>query len=165
MKNLFSRPAPEKRRPETSPPLYWIIPSKLAVGPLPTEETQTALLDAGIQSVLTLCAETEGTPPEALRQAVQWNRWMLPDSHYDYPLTVELLKPALEIVRQSILDEKPTYVHCLAGMERSPTVCIAYLCQYEGMQPWEALNWVKQSNPRTSLTSTQVKIVQALMQS
>lgn len=166
MKHLFSKsvstPHPRQIASNT---LFWVIDNRLAVGPLPTEATQTVLLDAGIQSILTLCGEAEGTPPETLRQSVQWNRWVLPDSHYDYPLTIELLRPAIDFVRQSILDKRAIYVHCFAGIERSPTVCVAYLCVYEQMQPWEALNWLKQTNPRTGLTSEQVKVVNELVRS
>lgn len=164
MKHLFSKSASTiHSQPVASNTISWVIDNKLAVGPLPTEATQSVLLDAGIQSILTLCGEVEGTPPATLRQAVQWTRYVLPDSHYDYPLTVELIKPAIDIVRQSILDKRAIYVHCLAGIERSPTVCVAYLCLYEQMQPWEALNWLKQTNPRTGLTSEQVKIVNTLI--
>jgi atypical dual specificity phosphatase len=160
MKQFFN-----KRSTSQPKPFRWIIDQRLAVGPIPNPNTQTQLLSAGIRAVLTLCAEQEGTPPAALLDAVQWTRYVLPDSHYDAPLTVELLEPAVEIVRQAIVDRLPIYVHCFAGIERSPTVCVAYLCKYEQMQPWEALNSVKQSNPRTGLTPEQVRVIQALMQS
>jgi atypical dual specificity phosphatase len=71
---------------------------------------------------------------------------------------------AVGIVHEAIATSNaPIYVHCLAGMERSPSVCVSYLCVHQGMEVWEALNWVKQRNSRTSLSTNQVQAIQALM--
>jgi atypical dual specificity phosphatase len=138
----------------------WIIPHQLAVGPLPDAAIYQQLKEAGIQAVLSLCAAGEGEIYPQVTQEFLWERLVLPDSHYEEMMQVEQLAAAVAIVDRAIAQQLPTYVHCLAGMERSPTVCIAYLCAHQGLELWEALNWVKHYNPRTSLQSRQLQVLQ-----
>lgn len=128
----------------------WVLPGKLAIGRLPFSGDGAILAKANIKVVLSLCAETEGKLPEDIIRDFQCFRVVLPDRFYDTELTVEDLSVAVEIVRENLDKNLPTYVHCLAGIERSPTVCIAYLCKYGKMELWEAANWLKQVHP-TSL--------------
>jgi atypical dual specificity phosphatase len=154
--SLSSAPVPSLR-------YRWIINQQLAVGPIPDATLYQQLKDAGFQAVLSLCAETEGEIYPAITQDFHWQRLVLPDSHYEEKMQVEQLVEAIALVHSAIAQNQPIYVHCLAGMERSPTVCTAYLCTYKGMEVWEALNWVKQNNSRTSLNSSQVQVLQELV--
>lgn len=150
------------RRP-TSVELNWILPNKLAVGPIPLDEQrQEALLNQGFKSLLTLCSESEGTPPSSLLRNVDWQRVPLPDSHSAESVAFSDLCRAVEQVNEYLQTSAPLYVHCVAGMERSPSVCVGYLYKYKNMQLWEALNWVKQTNPRTNILDSQLKAIQAL---
>ena len=161
-----------RRRDDRSPPqeemtikpLRWILPQQLAVGPIPNDAIQTQLLQSGIQAVLTLCGEQEGNLPIGFAERFQWRRLMLPDSHYDEAMQPIALQEAVDYLAETIAAQKPTYVHCLAGMERSPTVCVTYLCLHQKMPVWEALKWVKDCNPRTSITSEQLQVIQKVLQ-
>lgn len=139
----------------------WVIPGKLAVGGFPGVEDGVELAHAGIQVMLSLCAESEKAVPEAITHQFEYLRYFLPDSHYDAPLTVERLVEAVEIVHRSIENRQPIYVHCLAGIERSPTVCIAYLCRYRHLELWEAIHWLKHIHPDSRPTPSQVQALQA----
>ncbi len=143
--------------------LHWIIQNRLAVGPIPTLETAESLKAFGIRSILTLCGEEEGKLAPQVPTDFQWQRFLLPDSHYAEKMTAEKLKAAIDLARDFIKTDAPLYVHCLAGMERSPTVCVGYLCLYEKMQVWEALNLVKSNNPRTNITPDQIQVLQSLL--
>ena len=145
-------------------PLRWILPHRLAVGPIPDKTIETQLLQSGIKAILTLCDETEGTLPTNISDRFQWQRFVLPDSHYKEKMKSSELHKALKGLHATLSQNLPTYVHCLAGMERSPTVCVGYLCLYEKMPLWEALNWVKQCNPRTSITNDQLQVIQQVIQ-
>jgi protein-tyrosine phosphatase len=164
----FFRRKPKAESAETeqvSPkPLRWILPKRLAVGPLPDATIETQLSQSGIQAILTLCAESEGKLPLNIADRFQWQRCVLPDSHYEEAMEPDQLRQVVSHLHDTIGQGQPTYVHCLAGMERSPTVCVTYLCLYEKMPLWEALNWVKQCNPRTSITSEQLQVIQKVIQ-
>ncbi len=151
------------KSPQSSP-LRWIIDRRLAVGPIPTDQNSDFLGQAGIRSVLTFCATTEGSLDPKIPEDYQWERLVLPDSHYSEKMQPQDLGKAIDRLQQFITTHPPVYVHCLAGMERSPTVCVGYLCLYEGMELSEALNFVKQRNPRTNINPEQVQVLQALIQ-
>ncbi|MFM2430394.1 MAG: hypothetical protein RLZZ511_1607 [Cyanobacteriota bacterium] len=169
MKQFFQRfgAAPQSRdraRSDSPKPTFrWIIDQHLAVGPIPNAQLYEQLREAGFRSVLTLCAETEGALYPDVSKTFQWQRLVLPDSHYEEALQPAQLAEAVDILHQFITQAGPTYIHCLAGMERSPSVCVSYLCLHQGMEVWEALNWVKQRNARTSITQPQVQVIQALV--
>jgi atypical dual specificity phosphatase len=174
MKNFFQRfgakstPAnlPNQSQSGTANPkvpFRWIIDRQLAVGPIPDQALHDQLLQAGFKSILTLCDETEGTLYPEVPNNFNWQRLVLPDSHYEESMLPDHLAKAVDIVHAAITTAAPIYVHCLAGMERSPSVCVSYLCVHQGMEVWEALNWVKQRNSRTSLSPSQVQAIQALV--
>jgi protein-tyrosine phosphatase len=88
----------------------------------------------------------------------------LPDRYYTTQLEVPQLAKVVEVVHQSVQNHLPVYVHCLAGIERSPTVCIAYLCLYQNLELWEALNWIKQVHPSTMPNESQLRALREFLQ-
>jgi hypothetical protein len=145
-------------------PFSWVIPGKLAVGGLPQVEDHPRLVAAHIQVVLSLCAEIEGCLPEIITRDFNCLRFILPDRYYTTHLEGQQLSQAVEIVHQSVQNQLPVYVHCLAGIERSPTVCIAYLCLYQNLELWEALNWVKQVHPSAMPNESQLRALREFLQ-
>lgn len=142
----------------------WVIPGKLAVGKLPQVGDAEQLIHANIKTVLSLCAEQEGVLPEEITKNFQCFRLVLPDRHYSTKMTAEQLAEAVNIVHQNIQNKAPIFVHCLAGIERSPTVCIAYLCKYHKMELWEAANWVKQVHSTSLPNDSGLRAIRELLQ-
>jgi len=138
----------------------WVIPNWLAVGGLPESGDSYFLAQAQIQVVLSLCAPVEGTLPDDVLTNFHCDRLILPDSTYRVPLQVDQLAVAVELIHQYILEQKPVYVHCLVGVQRSPTVCIAYLCKYHKLNLRQAVNLVRQARPQAMPTPQQLKVVQ-----
>jgi atypical dual specificity phosphatase len=165
--NFSPEAAPKAQATPQLPPknLRWILPGKLAVGPIPDPQIYHQLCESGIKAVLSLCAETEGQLYSEVPTTFTWQRLVLPDSHYQEKMQPEQIATAVAALHHNLSLGLPSYVHCLAGMERSPSICIAYLCRHENMPLWEAVQWVKQNNPRTSITSNQMQILQAYSQS
>jgi atypical dual specificity phosphatase len=174
MKNFFRQFGAKSTPPHASQPsqsnaqtakvaFRWIVDRQLAVGPIPDATLHEQLLNAGFKSILTLCDAAEGNLYSEVPNNFNWQRLVLPDSHYEEALVADHLAQAVAIVHQAITEAAPIYVHCLAGMERSPSVCVSYLCLHQGMEVWEALNWVKQRNSRTSISPSQVQAIQALV--
>ncbi|MDX2271533.1 MAG: dual specificity protein phosphatase [Cyanobacteriota bacterium] len=141
----------------------WVIPGKLAVGSLPRPGDSAILAKAKIQVIFSLCAPTEGSLPPDVRKQFYCGNLVLPDSHWKHPIRVEQLRRAVEVVHRSVEKNMPIYVHCLAGIERSPLVCIAYLCCYQNLQLQDALTWVKQVHPRTMPTRDQLNVIKQLL--
>ena len=40
------------------------------------------------------------------------------------------------------MKEGPVFIHCYAGIERSPLICMAWLVKYKMLSPSEALQYV-----------------------
>jgi atypical dual specificity phosphatase len=139
--------------------LSWVIPGKLAVGGLPLQGDEAIFAHNGIQAVLSLCDNSEGELPIDIQQGFECRQLTLPDSHYAYALEVQQIAQAVELIQQNIQKQIPVYVHCLAGVERSPTICAAYLCRYYNLELWEAINWLKQAHPNSMPTTAQVQVL------
>ncbi len=144
--------------------LDWVIPGKLSVGGLPQIEDISILTRAKIKVILSLCAPSEGELPPQIEKKFYCVRLILPDSHYTSDLTPERLCKAVEILRKFDKKGLPIYVHCLAGIERSPTVCIAYLCCVHHLELWEAIELVKRIRPMASPSRHQIQVIYKLMQ-
>jgi len=142
----------------------WVIPRKLAIGRLPQAGDGEQLSKVNIKTVLSLCGEQEGTLPEEFTQKFQCFRVVLPDRHYSTEMTAEQLAEAVNIVHENIQKNYPIFVHCLAGIERSPTVCIAYLCKYHKMELWEAANWLKQVHSSSLPNDSGLRAIRELLQ-
>lgn len=144
--------------------LSWVLPTKLAVGRLPRMGDGATLAQAGIRTVVAFCAETEGMWPEDVTDQFRCHRLVLPDSHYDREMEAGELTTAVELLHEQLQGHGPVYVHCLAGVERSPTVCVAYLCRYHRLEMWEALNWLKSIHPRTMLPESHLRALRVFTQ-
>jgi atypical dual specificity phosphatase len=135
------------------------------VGGLPEAHHLNLLTDSKIRVILSLCAPTEGRLPAEIESNVYCMRLVLPDSHYDYPLSVEKLSQAVDLVNRCTNRNLPIYVHCLAGIERSPTVCIAYLCKIQGLELWEAISFVKQVHPSSAPNQSHIDTIREFLAS
>jgi atypical dual specificity phosphatase len=144
--------------------LSWVVPGKLAVGSLPYSGDKLVFSQNGIRAILSLCDCSEGSLPAEFQPNFKCHQLVLPDSHYAYELEVQQIAEAVEWVHQSIQNQMPVYVHCLAGVERSPTICVAYLCRYYNLELWEAINWLKQAHPASMPTQAQIRVLQAYIQ-
>jgi hypothetical protein len=51
---------------------------------------------------------------------------------------------AVEAIAAFVHAERKTYVHCTAGLNRSPTAIIAFLIKHRGLTLEEALAWTKE---------------------
>jgi protein-tyrosine phosphatase len=55
----------------------------------------------------------------------------------------------------------PVYVHCQAGAERSPLVCMAWLIRRRRLSLIDALDYVKRVNPPTAPLPEQLATLRA----
>jgi hypothetical protein len=103
----------------------WVLRGELALGPAPLlEQHLQDLQDQGLLAVLSLCSEQEAPPPAGLAERFHWRRWVLPDHKAGRPPELAEFQGAVEQLAE-LAPLGPVYVHCQAGVERSPLVCMA----------------------------------------
>ena len=125
----------------------WVLVDQIAIGPAPRAERHLdRLSEAGIRSVLSLCAPDEATPPTSLRESFHTSRYVLPDHRAGRLPTIDELVTALEHLAE-LQQYGPVFVHCVAAMERSPLVCLAWLVLEHRMTPDRALDYLMQQHP------------------
>ena len=154
----------DSKRRSKSFKVRWVLPGQLAVGQSLRKGDDGVLAAARITTILSLCAEKEAILPPSVCRHFQCVRYVLPDSHSSQKLTQADVLAVLKIIHDNIMRHQSIYVHCLAGMERSPTICLAYLCLYQGYNLEESLTWLKTVNPRTMPNEQQLNVVRSLVQ-
>ena len=137
----------------------WVLVNELAIGPAPRAERHLErLADQGVRAVLSLCAPAEAPPPEGLEQRFTCGRLVLPDHRAERLPEPEELAGALALLEQ-LRAEGPVFVHCVAAMERSPLVCLAWLVSRHGQSPQAALDYLMQVHPGTNPLPGQLKLL------
>ena len=142
--------------------LDWVLVQELAVGPAPRAERHLErLTDAGVTAVLSLCSEQEAPPPAGLESRFECRRLVLPDHRVERLPELAQLERALEALAE-LRAKGPVYVHCVAAMERSPLVCLAWLVRRHGLTPQRALDYLMQVHPGTNPLPGQLALLAQL---
>ena len=140
----------------------WVLVDQLAIGPAPrTGRHLDRLREAGIRCVLSLCSHDEATPPAGLGEGFRTSRYVLPDHRAGRLPTPDELKTALGHLAE-LQQEGPVFVHCVAAMERSPLVCLAWLVRQHSMTPERALDYLMQQHPGTNPLPGQLALLRDL---
>lgn len=138
-----------------------MVRQQLAVGPAPRRPEHWELLEReGLAAVFSLCSEVDAAAPPGLDRFVT-TRLVLPDHRSERSIEVADLLQALEVLTH-LRQAGPVFVHCLASMERSPLVCMAWLVRWRGLTPLQALDYMMQIHPGTSPLPSQWEALCAL---
>ena len=142
--------------------LDWVLVQELAVGPAPRAERHLErLTEAGVTAVLSLCSEQEAPPPAGLESRFECRRLVLPDHRVERLPELAQLEQALEALAE-LRAKGPVYVHCVAAMERSPLVCLAWLVRRHGLTPQRSLDYLMQVHPGTNPLPGQLALLAQL---
>ena len=142
--------------------ISWVLVNELAVGPAPRAERHLDRLAAeGVAAVLSLCAEEDAPPPPGQAERFACGRVVLPDHRSGRPPELAELKVALDRLVE-LRQQGPVFVHCLAAMERSPLLCLAWLVQRHGLSPQRALDYLQQTHPGTNPLPDQLRLLHIL---
>ena len=142
--------------------INWVLIDQLAVGPAPLNERHiNRLCEEGIRCVLSLCSTDEANSPPSLGEGFRTSRYVLPDHRAGRLPTLDELETALGHL--AVLQQHgPVFVHCVAAMERSPLVCLAWLVQKHRMTPERALDYLMQQHPGTNPLPGQLALLHKL---
>ena len=141
----------------------WVLINELAVGPAPRKQHHIELLiSAGIKGIMSLCSEDEVTQPEIPANKIQHRRIILPDHSYGRKPTVVEINSTLRELKQ-LKSFGPVFVHCKAGIERSPLICIAWLAMEKNLSIQNALDYLMQVHPGTNPLASHLMIIEELL--
>ena len=128
----------------------WVLVEELAIGPAPRAERHLDRLEAaGLKAVLSLCGPAEAELAPGLAGRFCHQRCVLPDHRTGRMPELAELEAAL-VALAELHQQGPVFVHCVAAMERSPLVCLAWLVSRHGQTPERALDYLMQVHPGTS---------------
>lgn len=175
MRPPFILPVSDDRSSPPFPGTYWVIPGTLLAGAYPggrdaasTTERVTALLDAGIRSVISLMSEEETFehsdgahfhPYEDLLEKIGEARGVVVEiERYAIEDANTLTEQAVELVLDAIDAEidgrnSPTFVHCSNGNARTGVVVGCYLARHgiaNGKGALEKLKELRAGDPTLS---------------
>lgn len=130
--------------------LSWLLVDELAIGTAPGSKDHLDRLEReGIRAVLSLCDVSEAPPPEGLADRFAAGRFVLPSHHSGRSPEPWELEQALASLH-ALASYGPVYMHCVAGVERSPLVAMAWLIERRCVDLMAALDYVQQVHPGTS---------------
>ena len=142
--------------------LDWILSNEIAIGSAPkNNEDINELKKKKINGILSLCSNEENPFNVKLKDFFYCKNILLPDHKYKYTLSIDQLNLALENL--SLLKrEGAVYVHCLAGVERSPLVCMGWLVKNHNLTPTQALDYLMNVHYGTNPLPDQLKLLYLL---
>ncbi|WP_216909512.1 dual specificity protein phosphatase family protein [Synechococcus sp. CCY 0621] len=143
----------------------WVLRGELALGPAPRSPEHLVQLEAqGIGAVLSLCSSEEWPLLAGLEQRFLWRRHPLPDHRSGRDPAIEELEAALALAIQMQQQRGPLFVHCIAAMERSPLLCLAWLKRRRRLSRLQALDYLMQVHPGTMPLPGQLSLLDQLSQ-
>ena len=134
--------------------LDWVLSNELAVGPAPLKKSHFEYLATKkIKSILNLCNEEEAPIDAIYKSAFNFKRYTLPDHKVSKEIEIYEIKEIINII-ESLKSSGALYIHCFAGVERSPLICMAWLISKHKLSPQRSLDYLmevhKGSNPLPS---------------
>jgi len=119
-----------------------ILPSELYVGCTPSGEKLEHLQRIGINAILDLTEDTDNyTPNKGIEKIFAYVNYSLVDVYKfsplvgkGYPPSQNQLYDIYKILSQWHKERKVIYIHCRAGANRSPLICMLYLVAIKKMK-------------------------------
>ena len=137
----------------------WVLRKELAVGNFPKNDECLDFLESqGINAILTLCRFEEAGIEQNLKSRFKHVYYPLPDHSYKEDIKIDQLLYSLKKLAE-LKKYGSVYVHCLAGVERSPLVCMAWLVKYRDFSSIEALDYLMEVNKKTNPLNKQFNLL------
>mgnify|MGYP003340556955 CR=1 FL=1 len=145
-------------------PYSWILSNQLAIGPMPQASGHwDQLQEAGFQSRFSCCYEEEEQFGAKLPDGWSSSGVALPDHREQEPLQPDRLIIAIRSAHLLVTESSPTYLHCLAGRERSSLMAVALTSLIKNLDIFESLDWVRRCHPKASPLYDQLEILDQVL--
>lgn len=125
------------------PPVTTLIPGKLYVGGLPDEETVTILRQLGVHHIINCCARDYDPEPTLCQEFCVHTLTCFDDR--DYLILHHDYEPLSCLLDAAFAQGEQVFVHCIAGINRSATLCAAYLMERALLSPVEVVRLFRQN--------------------
>ncbi len=156
--------APESQQSPPPLPYSWILSNQLAIGPMPQASLHwDQLYEAGFQSRFSCCYAEEEQLGAKLPEGWSSSGVAIPDHREQEPLEPERLILAVRSAHTFVLQNSPTYLHCLAGRERSSLMAVALTSLIKKLDIFESLDWVRRCHPRASPLYDQLELLDQVL--
>jgi hypothetical protein len=140
----------------------WVLVHELSVGTAPRAKWHLDRLSCdGIKAILSLCSEQEAPPPADLASRFASKRVVLPDHRSNRLPELSELEAALAALAE-LRRHGPVYVHCVAGIERSPLVCVGWLMRQHRLTLQRSLDYLMQVHAGTNPLPSQLALLNKL---
>ena len=140
----------------------WVLIDELAISSAPLLDCDVEFLHKkGIKSILTLCSEQEAQLPKKISVDFIHKRFILPDHTFKEDLKIKDIMQTLQILGE-LKKDGPVLVHCLAGVERSPLICMAWLMIKKGTELDASLRYLMQVNQGSNPLPKQLSLLKKL---
>ena len=141
----------------------WVLVNELMVGSAPIHKDNLIELGKeGIKSVLSLCSTEEVKLPDEINEMFLCQRFVLPDHTYQREIQSDEIIRILDILKE-LINQGPVYVHCFAGVERSPLICMAWLVKKYSMSINESLIYLMNVHKRTNPLPKQIDCLKKIL--
>ena len=139
--------------------ITWVLIDELAIGQAPNSlDNLFFLKEKGIKSIISLCELNEAPKLKEINDLFNYEKYPLPDHRQNKYPSVEEILYVLKKIKKFIL-EGPVYVHCVAAMERSPLICLAWLIKEKGLNLEQSLDYMMQIHKNTNPLAGQLAIL------
>ena len=143
----------------TSFKIDWVLNNELAIGRAPLKTTHFEHLKKNkIKSILNLCKEEEAPIYNEVKDYFEFKRYILPDHKVNKEILIAEVHEIILII-DSLIKTGPIYVHCYAGIERSPIICMSWLVAKHKLSPQRALDYLMEVHPGTNPLPSQFKLL------
>ena len=154
----------EAQLPPPPLPYSWVLSNQLAIGPMPQASLHwDQLQQAGFQSRFSCCYAEEEQFGAQLPEGWSSSGVSLPDHREQEPLEAERLIKAIRSAHTLVTQNSPTYLHCLAGRERSSLMAVALTSLIKDLDIFESLDWVRRCHPRASPLYDQLELLDQVL--
>lgn len=140
--------------------INWVLMNKIAIGDAPTNVFDLNLIKKkGIKSILSVCKQEEiKFPKELAPSELIFKSFPLPDHKDKKLITLDQINSCLLII-EGLLKKGPCFIHCYAGVERSPLICIAWLVKNENVSLDNALSYMMREHKGTNPLQSQLNVI------
>lgn len=158
------QPSSEAKASPLPLPYSWILSNQLAIGPMPhAPDHWDQLQKAGFQSRFSCCYAEEERLGALIPEGWSCSGVALPDHREQEPLESDRLILAIRSAEMLVRQSSPTYLHCLAGRERSSLMAVALTSLIKDIDIFESLDWVRRCHPIASPLYDQLELLDQVL--